>query len=511
MNSIARLCLITVLGFLAATPPVFAQACPDEDDCVDPSTPGRLAIRIKDGYDTQSVLNQIRAFYPGAEIEPERVIEAWRMYSILLPGNADECAAHEVIEDELAQDDRDPPDPSLPLRWVEPGYAAIAAEGHTGSVFDSRRMPYEANYAVQYSIAQLNIGTAQKYSRGAAVSVAVLDTGIDATHPALAGFIRSDGVNIIRENGRAADDTRDIGDGWMTGHGTFVAGLIHLTAPEAQLFPIVVLRSDGLSDCFTVTQGIHAAIVAGAQVINCSLGSTYESQMFQDALDEARSIGITVVGAGGNRGLNIPPALNCPEFPGATELEHRQQTDEPMGIAVSAIHPNNIRVNTSSHYTRMWLSASGGSTLLPGSPDEYDPARSIISALPDNDYGVWEGTSFACAFVSGGAALLRAQHPFWPANRATHDNIRDLLRNTAVNIDTLNPGYGGQIGRRVDLAALLRADIPGDLDSDSDVDLQDLASLLSQFAQNGANGGDIDDDGAVTLQDLAYLLANFGV
>ena len=506
MNLVTRSISIVILPALLAFP-ASAQPCPDEPDCVDPSTPGRIAIRIKDGYDTQTVLNQIRAYFPSAQIEPDRTIEAWRMYSILLPG-IDECNAHEVIEDELAQDPDDPPNPALPLRWVEAGYSAIAAEGHTGSVFDSRRMPYEANFSLQYSMTQLNITSAHDFSRGSGVTVAVLDTGIDATHPALAGFVRDDGVNIIRENGRAPDDTRDIGDGWMTGHGTFVAGLIHLTAPEAQLLPIVVLRSDGLSDCFTVTQGIYAAVVAGAQVINCSLGSTYDSSMFQDALVEARNVGITLVGAGGNRGMNIAPALNCPEFPGATELEHRQQADEPIGIAVSAVHPNNVRVGTSSYYFEMWLSASGGSTPMPGSPDEYDPTRSIISTLPDSDYGVWEGTSFACAFVSGGAALLYAQHPWWPDSAATNQTVRTLLRNTAVNIDNLNPGFTGQIGPRLDVEGLLRADIPGDIDNDRDVDLQDLAILLGSFAQGG--NGDIDGDGQVTLQDLAHLLGNFG-
>src|SRR5262249_37504622 len=145
--------------------------------------------------------------------------------------------------------------------------------------------------------------------------------------------------------------------------------------------PIVVLRSDGTSDCFTVAQGIFAAIDAGAKVINCSLGSTYDSTMFQDALLEARAQGITLVGAGGNRGLNVPPALNCPEFPGATQFERRDLPDIRIGIPVSAVRETNERVTTSSYYPEMWLAASGGSTPLPGSPDQFDPTRSIISTL----------------------------------------------------------------------------------------------------------------------------------
>lgn len=507
MNQLARgFCLIWSSIALAGV--ALGQPCSGEDPCVDPSTPGRITIRINDGYDTQAVLAQIRLRYPNAEIEADRTIEEWRMYSVLLPG-VDECDAQDEIEDSLAQDRPDPPDPAFPLRWVEAGYEAIAAEGHTGSVFDSRQMPYEAGFTTQYAVNQIGISTGLSYSRGMGVTVAVLDTGIDATHPALAGFVRDDGVNIIRENGRAADDTLDIGPGAMTGHGTYVAGLIHLTAPDALLLPIVVLRSDGSSDCFAVTQGIYAAVAAGAQVINCSLGSTYDAQSFQDALLEARRLGITVVGAGGNRGLNIPPALNCDEFPGGTEFERRQQADIPVGIAVSALQYNSQRVATSSYYNRMWISASGGSAPLPGNPEEYDPTRSIISTLPDNDYGVWEGTSFACAFVSGAAALLHAQHPYWPASAETHDRVRSLMRSTAVNIDALNPGFVGLIGPRLDIAALLRADIPGDLDNDGDVDLQDLALLLGTFAQPGGVG-DVDSDGDVTLQDLALLLANFG-
>lgn len=510
---------------LVSSPAIYA--CPGEDFCVDPSVPRRVTIRIWDYTDLAQAMPHIQQYYPGTVVIDE--VESRQIYELLLPVGVNECDAQGTLENAL-ENETGAVDFNRPLRWVEAGYGGVVAEGHTGSVYDSGRASYAAGYPSQYALAQMNIAGGQAFSRGYDITVAVIDTGIDAGHPGLAGFVRDDGINLVREGGRLESDTRDIGDGIdsngnarideMVGHGTFVAGLIHLTAPQAQLLPIVAIGSDGESDCFVTGKALFLAIDAGVQVINCSFGSTYDSIMFQDALIEAANAGITVVGASGNRGLN--PAMNCPEFPAMTQEEFRNQPDLPLGISVSAVLENDQRVASSSYYFGMWIAAAGGSRLLPGSPDEYDPAASIISTLPGGDYGVWEGTSFASAFTSGAAALLRGQHPWWPlgftgANpaRDMHDGIRQLLASTGTNIDAQNPGFADQIGRRLNVESLLRSDLPGDFDRDGIVSLQDMATLLANFGlprpQANPQATDIDHSGIVELQDLAILLANFGM
>ena len=144
---------------------------------------------------------------------------------------------------------------------------------------------------------------------GVGVVVAILDTGIDATHPALAGKVMV-GFNFITNSSMTADvgdgidtDKDDLTDE-MVGHGTFTAGLVHLVAPQAQLLPVTVLNPDGIGDGFIIAKGMFFAIDQGVEVINMSLGSTYKSQAVEDATDEAEGWGIVVVGAAGNFDTN---------------------------------------------------------------------------------------------------------------------------------------------------------------------------------------------------------------
>lgn len=519
---------LSALSVALAGLPLAANAfCPDEDACVDPSTPRRIVIRVADYSNIDEALLRIRQFYPQTQIDD--AIESRQIYELLLPVGVDECSAHAIIEDAFVNETPAFPDPNLPLIWVEAGYRGIAAEGQTGSIFDSNRVNYGPRYPQQYLVSQLNVSAAQATSSGAGVTVAVLDSGIDATHPALAGAVRADGVNLVRENGRAADDTRDIGDGVdsngrggideMTGHGTFVAGLIHLVAPEAQLLPIVVLDSDGDSDCFLVGKALFHALDSGAQVVNCSVATTYGSQLFVDALLEAKAAGVLVVGAAGNRGLG-PFQPPCPEFPATTMFEQRQAADIPLGVGVAAVTHQSIKVASSSHSRDLILSASGGSVPDPGIPGAYDPERSIISTLPDNSWGVWEGTSFPTALVSGTAALMASKRPAW-ANAQYFDRARYQLTVGGMNLNALNPQYAGRLGVQINIGRAIGAS-RGDLDGDGVVGLQDLAFLLSRFGTRDF-AFDVDGDipldpwgtplatgGSIGLQDLAILLSNFG-
>ena len=146
-----------------------------------------------------------------------------------------------------------------PLAWGEVLYEGQAPEGKTGSIWVDDVASYAA-FEGQYATGMLGSEQAAKQSTGGVV-VAVLDTGIDASHPQLAGRIAEGGFNALTNDANIAD----VGDGVdndndgatdeMVGHGTYVAGLITLIASDVKLLPITVLNSDGVGNYLELPEG----------------------------------------------------------------------------------------------------------------------------------------------------------------------------------------------------------------------------------------------------------------
>src|SRR5581483_3580098 len=86
------------------------------------------------------------------------------------------------------------------------------------------------------------------------------------------------------------------------GHGTMVAGVIHLAAPRAVLMPVRVFNSDGTTTLFRILQGVYYAVNHGANVINMSFSSLSPSQELAAAINYATSQGVVVVSSVGNNG-----------------------------------------------------------------------------------------------------------------------------------------------------------------------------------------------------------------
>lgn len=412
----------------------------------------------------------------------------------------------------------DPEDATSPyvlsgsIRWGELLYGSHTPEGFGGSTGSSWTASVAPGaLANQYSLEQLHVAEAHGVSTGEGVTVAILDTGVDGSHDFLSGRVLSSGYNFITDS----TNTSDIGDNIdndddgetdeMVGHGTFVAGIVSLVAPDAWLLPVVVLNSDGRSDLWTVAQGMFYAIDHGVEVINMSLGSTYNSSAVEDALDLAENLGIVVVSAGGNQNAGDSGG-DAEEFPAA----------ESSGFGVAALDDLGVKASFSNYNEKFFISAPGESIEHAGFPDGFDPERTIYSILPDNEIGIWRGTSFATPFVAGSAALIRSQHPEWASNPSTTDLISIMMSSTAVNIYNQNPMYeeDDQLGAgRLDVGAAVAlgpvAPGLGDLNADGVVGPADLSIVLGSWGATHSSA-DMDGSGVVGPGDLAIVLGRWG-
>ncbi|MBK8915590.1 MAG: S8 family serine peptidase [Phycisphaerales bacterium] len=316
--------------------------------------------------------------------------------------------------------------------WAEANYLGDAPEG-TARQFYFNIANDPAAFLAQPAFDQVNLAEARMIVGGEGVMVAVIDSGVDAGHPALQGRIAPGGYDFLLR----APTAPDIGDGLDTdgdgfvdeivGHGTHVAALIAAVAPQATILPLRVLDGDGNTDNFTVGEAIFHALDAGAEVINLSLGSTYESKIVEDAVAEALSRGVVMVAAGGNNN-----ALQ-PEFPAAIAGV----------ISVAAVDGDDRKSSFSNFGASIALTA---------------PGTAIRSAIPAAQYADWDGTSMAAPLVSGAAALVLERNAHWAANGLRAGQVRLLLQRSAADSVAQNPGLEGLLGAgRLDIGAAVQA------------------------------------------------------
>lgn len=390
------------------------------------------------------------------------------------------------------------------LVWDELNYGAQTAEGKTDSLWVSNGAIGAPSYVNQYAWPLIGLDAAHARTTGYGTVIAVLDTGVDASHPALAGRVLPTSFSVVDALPSTAefDDGIDVdGDGQtaeMFGHGTFVAGLIAAVAPDASILSVRVLDDDGYGDLYRITKAMYWAIDQGVDVVNMSLGSTYKSVAVESAAADAWSLGIAVVGAAGNLGIEDPR-----EYPAC----------QSTAIGVAATDGTDLKATFSNFNSKLALSAPGDTVFLAnGAPDA---AQAIISCVPGGGWAAWEGTSLSTALVSGAVALVRAQHPEWP-NAAVPagtivDEILATLATTAEPLDGNNPDFNGMLGAgRISVGAAAAAGPiqprPGDIDLDGTVGAKDLSLMLGSWGSCIGCPADINHDGVVDAADLSVLL-----
>ena len=165
------------------------------------------------------------------------------------------------------------------------------------------------------------------------------------------------------------------------GHGTMVAGIIHLVAPTAQIMPLKAFRADGSSNLFDILRAVYFAVDHGAKVINMSFSFAGPSEELMRAMNFASERGVVCVSSTGNLGKETLA------FPASFQ--------NVLGVAST----NNLDVrSTFSNF---------GAALA----DMAAPGEAIISTFPGKHYAAAWGTSFSTPFVSGAVALLVQAKP----------------------------------------------------------------------------------------------------
>ena len=494
-HAILLLLACTVLTVLGAVVGVAAAGEPG----ISPRVDDRLVVRLANPEDPGAIQSFIDAFRaaPGNDPLDLTPIDAVPGRGIVLleldfPEGFDLDAIASQFEAGLF---------AKHLLWGEFLYRDDAPEGGdgaTGSTYvDSIAPP---SFGSQYARTRLGLDAAHAASTGAAMVVAVLDTGVDPTHPVLAGAVLP-GIDFVDPGGAALDTADGIdqdGDGVadeLHGHGTFVAGIVRLVAPEARILPVRVLNDEGRGDGWAIIAGIHAAIDRGVEVINVSIRSTNYSSGVDDAVEEAEQLGIVVVAAAGN-----------------FNLDRREYPAARSGVlGVVAVDEADRKAAFSSYNDKMFICAPGDTDFGSGVPV---PERAVIGPRPGGGFAAWEGTSFATPMVAGAAALLRAQHPQWSAAQVVAE-VRSRLELSAVDITAQNPEYDPEVlgvGRlAVGDAVALGPPAPavGDFDGDGWVGFADLARLLADWGQVHSVA-DVDSSGRVDLGDLLGLLNAWG-
>ncbi|MEW1684460.1 type VII secretion-associated serine protease mycosin [Streptomyces sp. NPDC093594] len=268
----------------------------------------------------------------------------------------------------------------------------------------------------QWGLDALHTDRAWNTTRGAGVTVAVLDTGVEADHPDLDGNVLA-GKDLVGFGAREGDEA------WAR-HGTAMAGIIAGhghgpgngdgvlgVAPEAKILPVRVILEDKdparakarSTRGNALAEGIRWAADHGADVINLSLGddsaSAHPEPGEDEAIQYALGKGVVVVASAGNGGEKGDRISYPAAYPGV--------------IAATAVDRYGTRAPFS---TRRWYATVSA------------PGVDVIIADPDHKYYEGWGTSAAAAFVSGAVALVRSAHP-----DLTPAQIKRLLEDTARN------------------------------------------------------------------------------
>lgn len=270
--------------------------------------------------------------------------------------------------------------------WSAPAYADEVTDG-------------------QWYVSALRLKQAHAVTRGAGVTVAVVDTGVDASHPDLSGSVLP-GADFSTSFTTSSGDGRKDTDGHGTGMASLIAGHGRITgvAPQAKIVPV---RDDGAGS--HMAAAVQWAVDHGVDVISISRVETTEDARLRQAVAKAVAAGIVVVAGAGNQPKSTTVGYPA-RFPGVVAV--CATTRSGGHAAISVIGPELV------------LCA---------------PGENVSGADRDDGYAIGDGTSNATALVAGAAALIRAKYPAMSATEV-------IQRLTSTADDKGTPGRDEEFG-----------------------------------------------------------------
>jgi len=343
-------------------------------------------------------------------------------------------AEYEKLLESLKKDSR--------FEYAEPDMILSASMVPNDPYFSSRgswEQPFDDLYGVKIT----SCPEAWDTATGDGITVAVVDTGIDNTHPDISSNMWAN-TKEIANNGLDDDNNGFIDDTWGWnfaygnnnpvddhGHGTHVAGTIAATgnngtgivgvAPNARVMAVKGLNSKGQGSPETLANGIIYAAANGADIINCSFGGLGYSQALEDAVTEATNLGVVVVVAAGNEdddANEYSPA--CVE----------------SAITVAATDNQDNKAYFSNWGSCIDVAAPGVDIL------SLRAAGTTLGNIVGDKYVMCSGTSMAAPHVAGVAALILSNH-----TELTNDQISSALKSSADDIMTGGFDYYSGYGR----------------------------------------------------------------
>jgi type VII secretion-associated serine protease mycosin len=260
--------------------------------------------------------------------------------------------------------------------------AVLVAEPN--HVHQMLRTPNDPFVREQWALGNIQAYEAWDITTGDNIIVAVLDTGVDGSHPDMGDKVLP-GYNAVT----GTDQTND-----MNGHGTAVAGLIAARTDNetgiagmcwgCRILPVKVLNERGSGSDFVVSRGIRWATDAGARIINLSLGTTGDTYVLREAVEYAHSQGVVIVAATGNERQSGNPISYPAAYPQVLAVGGTGNTDTITGFSNTGDY-----VDIAAPSVGLWTT--------------------IVS--DDRDYGPPNGTSFSSPYAAGVAALVFSLRP----------------------------------------------------------------------------------------------------
>ncbi len=292
-------------------------------------------------------------------------------------------------------------------------------------------VPNDPLYDQQWALRLLAAECIWHYGIGSSdITVAIVDSGVDLSHPDLVGRLRDDGFDFVDNDPDPSDEN---------GHGTHVAGIVAATlgnaeggsglAPGVRILPVRVMDAEGYGSDRSIAAGIEYAADQGARVINLSLGATLllaapeSSAVVSRAIRYAQDAGALVVVAAGNDFVPLPNAIVG-------------ENDEVLVVAASDRNDRKTDFSNSGPWIDVTAPGQGILSTMP----TY-PVYLTSTALPPEErfranYDTMSGTSQAAPFVTALAALIFSANPAWNA-----DQVTTAIKTHAIDIYDQHPSY----------------------------------------------------------------------